>query len=95
MDSSGHHHAPVGLAIRLPTDATVYFVKNLFPLFTLQVSGSHKPIIRGISSCFFIYNHLVHMVFYVAHLRAPVDWFVVMVSLYWCHGGGTTTAPVQ
>ena len=37
-----------GIAIRLPTDATVYFV-YLFPfIFALQVSGSHKPIIRGI-----------------------------------------------
>ena len=43
------------IAISLPTDATVYFVKNviLFPfIFTLHVSGSHKPIIRSISSCF-------------------------------------------
>ena len=24
---------------------------------------------------------------YVAHLRVPVDWFVVVVSLYWCRGG--------
>jgi len=32
-------------------------------IFTLHVSGSRKPIIRGISSCFFIYNHLVHVVF--------------------------------
>jgi len=44
------------IAIRLPTDAAVYFVKNLFPLFTLHVSGSHKPIIRGISSCFLYTN---------------------------------------
>ena len=42
----------VDFAIRLPTDTTVYFVKNLCPLFTLHVSGSHKPVIRGISSCF-------------------------------------------
>jgi len=48
------YRAPsVRIAIRLPTDATVYFV-CLFPLFTLHVSGSHKPIIRGISSCFYI-----------------------------------------
>ena len=39
------------IAIRLPTHATFYFV-YLFPYFTLHVSGSHKPIIRGISSCF-------------------------------------------
>ena len=40
---------------------------SLFCVFisfsTLHVSGSHKPIIRGISSCFFIYNHLVHVLF--------------------------------
>ena len=42
----------VRTAIRLPTDATVYFVLYLFPLFTLHVSRSHKPVIRGISSCF-------------------------------------------
>ena len=41
----------IRIAIRLPTDATVYFV-YLFPSFTLHVSGSHKPIIRGVSSCF-------------------------------------------
>ena len=52
----------VRIAIRLPTNATLYFV-YLFPFFTLHVSGSHKPIIRGIPSCFFIYNHLVHAVF--------------------------------
>ena len=32
-------------------------------IFSLHVSGSHKHIIRCISSCFFIYNHLVHVVF--------------------------------
>ena len=49
------------IVIRLPTDATLYFV-YLFLYFTLHVSGCHKPIIRGVSSCFFIYNHLVHAV---------------------------------
>ena len=24
---------------------------------------------------------------YVAHLRVPMDWFFVVVSLYWCRGG--------
>ena len=52
----------VSIVIRLPTDATLYFVYYFF-YFTLHVSGSHKPIIRGVSSCFFIYNHLVHVVF--------------------------------
>ena len=36
----------VRIAIRLPKDATVYFL-----FFPLHVSGSHKPIIRGISRC--------------------------------------------
>jgi len=42
----------VRIAIRLPTDATVYFVQNLFPfIFTIHVSGYHKPIIRGLQYC--------------------------------------------
>jgi len=41
----------VRIVIRLPTDATLYFVYLLL-YFTLHVSGSHKPIIRGVSSCF-------------------------------------------
>jgi len=41
----------VCIVIRLPTDATLYFV-YLFSYFTLHVLGSHKPIIRGVSSCF-------------------------------------------
>ena len=51
-------------------------------IFTLDVSGSHKPIIRGISSCFFNIQPLGSCGVYVAHLRVPVDWFGVMVSLY-------------
>ena len=60
----------------------IYFLH----LFTLHVSGSHKPIIRGISSCFYIQPFGSFGV-YVAHLSVPVDWFVVVVSLYWCRGG--------
>ena len=41
----------VRIVIRLPTDPTLYFV-YLFLYFTLHVSGSHKPIIRVVSSCF-------------------------------------------
>jgi hypothetical protein len=55
----------------------IYF---LFLISTLHVSGSHKPIIRGITSCFLVYNHLVHI---VAQLREPVDRSVMVVSLYW------------
>ena len=68
-------------AIRLPTDATVYFVKSFISfIFTLHVSGSHKPIIRGISSCCFYIQPFGSCCVYVAHLSVPVDWFVVMVS---------------
>jgi hypothetical protein len=58
---NSHEDNIQGITIRLPTDATLYFM-YLFPfllIFTLHVSGSHKPIISGISSCFLIYNHLV------------------------------------
>jgi len=30
-------------------------------IFTLHVSGSHKPIIRGVSSCFFLYTTIWFM----------------------------------
>jgi predicted membrane protein len=40
----------------------IYFLFFLL-IFSLHVSGSHKPIIRGISSCVLIYNHLVYVVF--------------------------------
>jgi len=30
---------------------------------------------------------------HVAHLPVPVDWFVVVVSLYWCRGGASTVKP--
>jgi len=57
-----------------------------FLYFYPNVSGCHKPIIRGISSCFYI-QPFGSCGVYVAHLRVPVDWFVVVVSLYWCRGG--------
>ena len=28
----------------------------------------------------------------VAHLRVPVDWSVMVVSSYWCHGGSALVA---
>ena len=105
-------------------------------IFTLHVSGSHKPIIRGISSCslyttiWFIWclccssacacglvclggftvllicvclwTGLSWWFHCTAHLSVPVDWFVVVVSLYCssvcacglvCRGG--FTVPVQ
>ena len=77
----------VRIAIRLPTDATVYFV-CLFPLFLPYMFQALISPSSGVSQAvFFIYNRSVHVVFYVAHLCVPVDWFVVVVSLYWCRGG--------
>jgi hypothetical protein len=56
----------VSITLRLPTDATLCFM-YLFPfsllIFTLHVSGSHKPIIRGISGCILIHYRLVHVVY--------------------------------
>ena len=63
------------------------FIVFISFIFTLHVSGSHKPIIRGISSCFFYIQPFGSCGVYVAHMRVPVDWFVVVVSLYWCRGG--------
>jgi hypothetical protein len=54
----------------------IYFLFLL--LFTLHVSGSHKPVIRGITSCFLIYNHLVHVV--CRSSAVLVDWSVMVVS---------------
>ena len=63
-------------------------------IFTVHVSGSHKPIIRGTSSCFFIYNHLVHLVFMLlicVCLWTGLSWWfhctgavVVLVYLWLC-----------
>jgi hypothetical protein len=50
-----------------------------FFFFTLHVSGFHKPIIRGISS-WCLYATIWFMRVFVDHLRAPVDWFVVVSS---------------
>jgi hypothetical protein len=67
----------------------IYF---LFLISTLHVSGSHKPIIRGITSCFLVYNHFFNVVFiYVAQLRVHVDRSVVVVSLYYQYSETTMT----
>jgi hypothetical protein len=50
-----------------------YVFISFLLIFTLYVSGSHKPIISGISSCFLIYNHLVHVVFMLFICVCP--WF--------------------
>ena len=38
--------------LRVPVDWFVVMVSLYSFYFTLHVSGSHKPIIRGVSSCF-------------------------------------------
>jgi len=70
----------VRIAIRLPTDATVYFVKNLFPLFLPYM---FRPLISpssGVSQAVFYMQPFGLCSVYVAHMGVPVDWFVVMVS---------------
>jgi hypothetical protein len=67
-----------------------YVFISFFLISTLHVSGSHKPIIRGISNCILIYNHLVHVVFMLficVCLWSGLSWWfhytsVVVVSLY-------------
>ena len=41
----------------------------------------------GVSQAVFYIQPFGSCGVYVAHLRGPVDWFVVVVSLYWCRGG--------
>jgi hypothetical protein len=50
-------------------------------LSSYHVSGSHKPIIRGISLFSYI-QPFGSCRIYVFHLRVPVVWSVVVVSLY-------------
>jgi hypothetical protein len=54
------------------------FISFFLLIFTLHVSGSYKPIIRGISSCFLIYNHLVYVVFMLFICVCPWS------GLSWC-----------
>jgi hypothetical protein len=73
------------------TNGCNFLIYVFILICTLHVSGSHKPIIRGMSSCFLIYNHLVHVVFMLFICVCPWSglswWFhctgVVVVSLYW------------
>ena len=67
-------------------DATVYFV-YLFPLFLPYMSRALISPSSGVSQAVFYIQPFGSCGVYVAHLRVPVDWFVVVVSLYWCRGG--------
>jgi hypothetical protein len=62
-------------------DFLFYVFISFFSSFALHVSGFHKPIIRGISSCC-LYATIWFMRVFVDHLRVPADWFVVVSSLY-------------
>jgi len=73
----------VRTAIRLPTDATVYFV-YLFPLFLPYMFRALISPSSGVSQAVFYIQPFGSCSVYVAHLRVPVDWFVVVVSPYWC-----------
>ena len=41
----------------------------------------------GVSQAVFYIQPFGSCGVYAAHLRVPVDWFVVVVSLYWCRDG--------
>ena len=81
-----YHASSVRIAIRLPMDATVYFV-YLFPLFLPYMFRALISPSSGVSQAVFCIQPFGSCGVYVAHLRVPVDWFVVVVSLYWCRGG--------
>ena len=78
------------IAIRLPTDATLYFV-YLFPLLPYMFRALISPS-SGVSQAVFYIQPFGTCGVYVAHLRVPVDWFVVVVTLYWCRGVYKNTA---
>ena len=80
----------VRIAIRLPTDATLYFA-YLFPLFLPYMFRALISPSSGVSqAAFFIYNHLVHVVFMLlisVCLWTGLSWWfhctgVVVVLLY-------------
>ena len=74
--------------IRLPTDATLYFV-YLFPLFLPYMFRALISPSSGVSQAVFYIQPFGSCGVYVAHLRVPVDWFVMVVSLF--HNETTTT----
>ena len=69
----------VRTAIRLPTDATVYFV-YLFPLFLPYMFRALISPSSGVSQAVFYIQPFGSCGIYVARLRVPVDWYVVVVS---------------
>jgi len=71
------------IAIRLPTDATVYFV-YLFPLFLPYMFRALISPSSGVPQAVFYIQPFGSCDVYVAHMRVPVGWFVMVVSLYWC-----------
>ena len=73
---------PVRIAIRLTTDPTVYFVLCLFPLFLPYMFRALISPSSGLSQAVFYIQPFGSCGVYVAHLRVPVNWFVVVVSLY-------------
>ena len=70
----------VRIAIRLPTDATLYFV-YLFPFLPYMFQALISPS-SGVSQSVFYIQPFGSCGVYVARLRVPVDWFVVVVSMY-------------
>ena len=66
-------------------DATVYFV-YLFPFFLPYMFWALISPSSGVSQAVFYIQPFGSCGAYVAHLRVPVDWFVMVVSLYWSTG---------
>jgi len=63
--------------------------KILFPLFLPYMFRALISPSSGVSQAVFHIQPFGLCGVYVAHLRVPMDWFVVVVSLYWCRGGNT------
>ena len=61
----------IQVAIRLPTDATVYFVKNLFPLFLPYMFRALISPSSEVSQAVFYIQPFGSCGVYVAHLRVP------------------------
>jgi hypothetical protein len=74
------------IVIRLPTDATLYFV-YLFPLFLPYMFRALISPSSGVYEAVFYIQPFGSCSVYVAHLRVPVAWFVMVVLLYWWLGG--------
>ena len=66
-------------AIWLPTDA-ILCVVYLFPFLTYMFRTLISPS-SGVSQAVFYIQPFGSCGVYVAHLRVPVDWFVVVVLL--------------